>query len=215
MDFKIGTELTLEPVVNERNERYRCKLVENEEHAFYIDYPINVLTRKTAFLIDGTQMKVTLVEGESSYVFVSEVLGRKNVGIPMIALKQPEPEEIMKLQRREFVRVQTAVDVALKVDDKFYQLTTDDISAGGVAVILKGYEQLEEDMTVEATVVLPFSNGDLHYVMTESKIVRIFEREGVKIASVQFVEPLDVDQQYIVRFCFERQILLRKKEMNI
>ncbi|MBS7344207.1 MAG: flagellar brake domain-containing protein [Caryophanon sp.] len=215
MDLKIGMQLTLEPIVNERNERFRCKVVEMEEHAFYIDYPVNVLTRKTAFLMDGAEFKVTFVDGESSYVFNSEVLGRKNVGIPTISLKQPQPEEVMKIQRREFVRVQTAVDVALKAGERSYQLTTEDISAGGVAVFLRGHEQIEENMIVDLTIVLPFSNGDIHYVMSEAKVVRIFERDQVKIASIQFVDPIDLDQQFIVRFCFERQILLRKKELNI
>lgn len=215
VDLKIGMQLTLEPIVNERNERFRCKVVEMEEHAFYIDYPINMLTRKTAFLMDGAEFKITFVEGEASYVFNSEVLGRKNVGIPMISLKQPQPEEFVKIQRREFVRIQTTVDVAIQTEEHAYQLTTEDISAGGVAVFLRGNEQLEEDMCVDITVVLPFSNGDMHYVMSEAKIVRIFERDQVKIASIQFIEPLDIDQQFIVRFCFERQILLRKKELNI
>ena len=121
--LKIGMQLLLEPIVNERNERFRCKVVEMEAHAFYIDYPINVLTRKTAFLMDGAQFKVTFVDGESSYVFNTEVLGRKNVGIPTISMKQPQSEEMMKMQRREFVRVQTAIDVAIQAGEKAYQLT--------------------------------------------------------------------------------------------
>lgn len=63
--------------------------------------------------------------------------------------------------------------------------------------------------------MLPFSNGEIHYVMTDAKVIRIFERDNIKIASLQFVDIVDVDQQQIVRFCFERQILLRKKELNI
>lgn len=51
--------------------------------------------------------------------------------------------------------------------------------------------------------------------MTDAKVIRIFERDNIKIASLQFVDIVDVDQQQIVRFCFERQILLRKKELNI
>lgn len=217
VNLKIGMQLTLEPTYTERLEKFRCKVVEIDEHAIYIDYPINVTTKKTAFLIDGAQFLAiyTGEEGDASYAFNSEVLGRKNVGIPTIALKKPEAEEIIKIQRREFVRVQTRVDVAVTGERGTYQLTTEDISAGGLAVILKGHELLEEDDTVELTVVLPFENGDTHYVFTEAKIVRIFEKDDIKIGSIQFVEPMDVDQQYIVRFCFERQIMLRKKELNV
>lgn len=217
VELTIGMQLTLEPTYTDRNEKFRCKVVEMDEHIFYIDYPVNIETKKTAFLIDGAQFLVlfTSADGNASFALNSEVLGRKNDGIPMIAMKRPRAEEIVKVQRREFVRVQTRVDVSIANEHMTYQLTTEDISAGGIAAILRGHEQLEENQTVELTIVLPFENGDIHYVMTEARIVRIFEKDDVlKIASIQFVEPMDVDQQYIVRFCFERQIMLRRKELN-
>lgn len=62
--------------------------------------------------------------------------------------------------------------------------------------------------------MLPFTNGEIRYVETEAVIVRIFERDGVQIASIRFTDTDEVDQQHIVRFCFERQVLIRKKELN-
>ena len=59
MEIKIGTMLILEPTYTERVEKFRCKVVEQKDGVIYIDYPINTITKKTAFLIDGAQFRVT------------------------------------------------------------------------------------------------------------------------------------------------------------
>lgn len=82
----------------------------------------------------------------------------------------------MKIQRREYVRVETPVDVAIQFKNYKYQLVTADISAGGLALILKGEVAFNEGDEVDLTVVLPFANGDVKYVMTTAVVVRIFEK---------------------------------------
>lgn len=49
MEIKIGTQLQLEPTYTDRVEKFRCKVVEQQEHILYIDYPVNMATKKTAF----------------------------------------------------------------------------------------------------------------------------------------------------------------------
>ncbi len=139
MEIKIGTMLILEPTYTERVEKFRCKVVEQKDGVIYIDYPINTITKKTAFLIDGAQFRVTFNdESKQSFAFNTEVLGRKKGNIPMIMLSCPPDEEFIKIQRREFVRVETPVDVAVEYDNRFTQLVADDISAGGVLLALQG-----------------------------------------------------------------------------
>ena len=110
--------------------------------------------------------------------------------------------------------METPVDIALQFGQTNYQFIAEDISAGGVAIILDGPVTFKDDDEVVLTIVLPFTNGDIHYVVTNARIVRIFDREGMKIASIRLTDTDDVDQQHIVRFCFERQLLNRKKELN-
>jgi len=57
-------------------------------------------------------------------------------------------------------------------------------------------------------------NGDVKYVQTAAIVVRIFEKDEILIASIQFTDTDELDRQHIVRFCFERQLQLRKKELN-
>ncbi|WP_155590605.1 flagellar brake protein [Lysinibacillus cavernae] len=215
MEIKIGTQLQLEPTYTERLEKFRCKVVEQQENILYIDYPINVATKKTAFLIDGSEFRATFrTEDKQSFAFSTEVIGRKSGNIPMIMLHCPKPEEFIKIQRREYVRVETPVDVAIQFKDYKYQLVASDISAGGLALILKGEVACNDGDEVKLTIVLPFTNGEVKYVITDATVVRIFEKEGKRIATIQLTDTDDVDQQHIVRFCFERQLVNRRKELN-
>jgi c-di-GMP-binding flagellar brake protein YcgR len=215
MDLKIGTILTLEPTYTERVEKFRCRVVEQGENFIYIDYPVNVLTKKTSFLVDGAQFRVSfMTEGKQSFAFNTEVLGRKGGTVPMIILSCPPPEEFLKIQRREYVRVETKADVSVEFNGQFTPLVTEDISAGGLAVILNRPVNFQDGDEVKLTIVLPYTNGDIKYVQTSAVIVRIYEIGNIRIASIQFTDTDDIDKQHIVRFCFERQLQLRKKELN-
>lgn len=215
MELKIGTQLILEPTHTEKVERFRCKVVEKTEDMLFIDYPINVATKKTVFLLDGTQFRATfLTENKQSFAFNTEVLGRRSGNIPMIMLVRPSKEEFIKIQRREYVRVDTPADVAVNFDNQTYQFVTHDISAGGIALNLNRIVNFKDGDLVNLTIVLPFSNGEIKYIQTDARIVRIFDRDNLKIASIQFSDTDEMDQQLIVRFCFERQLIIRKKEMN-
>lgn len=215
MELKIGTLLTLEPTYTERIEKFRCKVVEQEENVIYIDYPTNMMTKKTAFLVDGAQFRVSFhTEAKQSFAFNTEVLGRKVGNIPMILLACPPKEEFIKIQRREYVRVETPVDIALEHNDRYYQFVAEDISGGGVALHLKTPVDFTDGDSVRLLIVLPFLNGDMRYVQTDAVIIRIFERDEAHIASVQFTDTDELDKQHIVRFCFERQLIIRKKELN-
>lgn len=215
MDIKIGTLLQLEPAYSKRIEKFRCKVVEQKDNIIYIDYPINESTKKTAFLIDGSEFRANYqTEDKQAFAFNTQVVGRKSGNIPMIMLSCPEDSGFIKIQRREYVRVETPVDVALQFGDYKYQLIAEDISAGGLALILKGAVSFKDGDDVVLTIVLPFSNGEINYVVTNANIVRIFERDNIKIATIRLTDTDEIDQQHIVRFCFERQLLNRKKELN-
>lgn len=212
MQLKLGTALTLEPTYTDRVEKFRCKIVEQDNNILYIDYPVNTVTNKTAFLVDGSQFRASYTaEDKVSYAFNTEVLGRKLGNIPTIMLSCPPAEEFVKIQRREFVRVNTPVDIAIEYNDKFYQFVTDDISAGGVAIHLNKDLPFKEDEIVNLTIALPFFNGEIRYVKTSAKLIRIIEKDRARLASLQFAETDEIDKQYIVRFCFERQLSNKRK----
>lgn len=215
MELKIGTHLILEPIYKERVEKFRCRIVEKQNNFIFIDYPVNVYTNKVAFLVDGMQLRGTYsTTTKEHYAFNTEVLGRRAGNIQMILLSCPPKEEFIKIQRREYVRIETPVDVAIEFENQYYQFVAEDISAGGTAIHIKSPVGFKDGDQVKVVIVLPFANGDISYVETEAIIVRVFERDGIQIASIQFTDTDDVDKQHIVRFCFERQLQFRKKELN-
>ena len=215
MKIKLGTILILEPTFVEKEEKYRCKVVDLDEHFVYVDYPIDIATNRTVFLTEGAQIRATYVEeSKAAFAFQTEVLGKRKGQIPMIKLSWPGDSEIIKIQRRDFVRVSTSLDISVQFEDKRYQFVTDDISAGGSAVILNREVEFKDGDEISLILPLAFNNGDIKYVSTTATAIRIWERGQQKLASLQFTDTDDMDKQQIVRFCFERQLLLRKREMN-
>lgn len=132
----------------------------------------------------------------------------------MILLACPPAEEFIKIQRREYVRVETPVDIAIEHEGQKFQLAAEDISAGGSLIHIKSPVNFTEGDTVKAFVVLPFINGEIRYVETDARVVNVFNRNEMMMASLNFTDTDDYDKQQIVRFCFERQVMIRKKEMN-
>lgn len=218
--INIGDGLLLEPKYSDKMERYKCKLVEKIGDNLYIDYPINLETNRTVFLIDGTQLKISFVASDGSvYLFECEVLKRVKSNIPMIVLSYPGNEQLIRVQRRQFVRVETAVDVAVHPTQSEFSpfvTVTDDISAGGAAIIVPKQNLLKENMIINNLIVLPFQNGEIHYLKLNSKLIRLVElSESKSIISVQFLEISANDRQLLLRFCFERQLALKKKGLEV
>lgn len=120
----------------------------------------------------------------------------------------------MRIQRRDFVRVSTSIDISVQFEEERYQFVTDDISAGGSAVILNKPVNFKAGDEVTLLIPLLFNNGDLKYVTTLAQVIRIWEKESLTIASLNFTDTDDLDKQQIVRFCFERQLSIRKKTIN-
>lgn len=218
--INIGDGLLLEPKYSDKIERYKCKLVERIGDNLYIDYPINLETSRTVFLIDGTQLKGSFVASDGSvYLFECEVLKRVKANIPMIVLSYPGNEQLIRVQRRQFVRVETAVDVAVHPTQSEFSpfvTVTDDISAGGAAIIVPKQNPLKENMIINNLIVLPMQNGEIHYLKLKSKLIRVVElNESKSIISVQFLEISPNDRQLLLRFCFERQLALKKKGLEV
>lgn len=218
--IKIGEVLILELKYSDKSEKYKCKLVERKGSNLYIDYPINLETKKTAFLLDGTQLKVTFIAADGSvYLFESEVLGRVKLKIPMMVISYPGNEHLMKVQRRQFVRIETSVDIAVHpLRDEFtpFVSVTEDISAGGAAIIAGKSCSLKANRQIHTYFVLPMQNGESHYLKLKSKVIRISEIcNGKSLISVQFLDVSPQDRQLLLRFCFDRQLAMKKKGLEI
>ncbi|SFA98265.1 MULTISPECIES: flagellar brake protein [unclassified Bacillus (in: firmicutes)] len=214
--INIGDVLTLEPKNSDQFEKYKTKMVERKGNDLYIDYPINLKTNKTVFLLDGTQLKVSFVGKDGSiYLFEAEIKGRVKQNIPMLVLSFPGIEHLIKIQRRQYVRVETAIDIAihpLNLEFEPFTAITDDISAGGAAIIFPKETPLKAGMTVNSWYVLPMQNGEYHYIKVQCKVVRIIPFSDIKSkASLEFIDISGYERQLVLRLSFERQLANRNK----
>jgi c-di-GMP-binding flagellar brake protein YcgR len=218
--FKIGDILMLEPKYSSQKEKFNCMVVEMGQGCVYTDFPINIETGKTAFLMDGTQLNVTFSNEEQAvYIFDSEVLGKVKGRIPMMQILLPEAETFVKIQRRQYVRLDVTLDTAIHPEHSEFppfRALTENISAGGASIrLLKGTD-IQSVSHLYLWMALTLKSGEIHYLRLKSKVIRVTEKEhGNMLLHVQFLEPTKNDVQTLMRFIFEKQVELKKKGLHV
>jgi len=218
--IKIGDTLILEPMDTDSPVRYKCRIVEYNEKELYIDYPIHLETNKTVFLINGTQLRGSFVTNEGiSYMFDTEIIGRLNQNIPMLVLPFPEKDQIIKIQRRRYVRVAASVDIAIHpISDEYRPFTaaTIDISAGGAAILVPNSIRAAEDMLAELILVLPLQNGEYYYPKLKGNVIRVLEfNEMYNKLIIEFVDVSPKNRQLLLRYCYDIQLSYKKKGIDL
>lgn len=209
MAFEIGTTLSIDKDFSKESEEYKSKVIDMGHGHIMIDYPTHIKTGRTAFFLDGTQLFISFIDKlKNVYSFNTEVSGRRIEGIPMLKISYSGDEQLVKIQRREYVRMQAELDVSVLKDGKYTQLVTKDISAGGVKLNLSTTKYFEKD-SLTLLIVLPFQNGELKYVRVKAEIVRISVSPNGGVASIMFNEIGLNDRRGIVRYCFEQELKLR------
>ncbi|QGQ46715.1 flagellar brake protein [Metabacillus sediminilitoris] len=214
--LSIGDVIFLE-TKTDNVERFKCKLVERKGNQLYIDYPTNASTGRTAYLMIGTELSVSFVnKDQQAFRFQTVVTGRVKDRIPMISLAYPGEDDVIRIQRREFVRIDVTLDVAVHpVNNEFqpFVAVTTDISAGGAAIILPKSTKLKQDQELIVWFSLPFQNEKIEYIKIKAKIVRFLpmENESFQKAPLQFLEIDEATRQTLLRYCFNQQIQMRRK----
>lgn len=212
MRMKIGTTLYLDienPNTKEIIE-YQSKVIEKSESYLFIDFPIHMNTRKTSFFPIGTEFIASYLKDETNlYSFKAKIKRRINSTIPALAITLPEQESIGVIQRRRFVRIKTALDIAVHCpNDSFPPFTTlsVDISGGGLSFIIPPGINIEIDKDIFVWIVLPMRSGVNEYAKADATVVRTKHLENnTKKASIKFIAISNKDEQNIVKYCFEKQ----------
>ncbi|CAM3058548.1 flagellar brake domain-containing protein [Filibacter tadaridae] len=216
MLLSMGTIIVIDKDLTMESDKYKSKVIDMGEGFIMIDYPTHIETGKTAFFMDGAKLHVTFTDSlKTSYVFETEVSGRLKQGVSMLKLTYPGDDQLIKIQRREFVRVGTAIDVALLKNGQFTQLVAEDLSAGGAAINLSEGTVFNEDDSVSVVFALPYMNKEIKYVKLGAEVIRIWEKDSRKIASLKFDKIGTFERQAIIRFCFERQLKIRDSVKDV
>ncbi|WP_337969917.1 flagellar brake protein [Virgibacillus salexigens] len=216
--MKIGTLLNIELRKSGEfyTEKFRSRVIEQNETFLFIDYPIDIKTHKTSFFPKGTSFLITYVdENENIYSFLSKLVAKVKLNVPALAIELPS--DLQRIQRREFVRVDTAIDVAVHpLDDRLQPFTTvtRNISGGGISVIIPKDVDLKEN-NVEIFLSLPLKNHGFAYLKAIAEVVILEEKKHKNpTVAMKFLNIAKQDQQMIIRYCFEKQREARKKELS-
>ncbi|WAA13777.1 flagellar brake protein [Fervidibacillus halotolerans] len=218
--IKAGQQVTIELKQLDQYEKYTSKIMDIKDQSFLMEYPVHPETNKSIFIRNGETLRLSFVNDQKEiYEFLSMVIGRVKNPIPLLQLTLPPREEFRKIQRREFVRVHRAVDVSVhSIHKEFqpFQTVTEDISAGGASLLVPKSIDINIGQKIIVWFVLPRLNGEYHYLKLSSKVIRTGDwNEKRNVISVQFLDKTIQEEQQLLQFCYESQVIKKQKETGI
>lgn len=212
--LQIGDAITIE-YVNENKEvkTAKSKVLENDNTDICINYPADKETGRTIYLNQQTEITVFFFdEKQIPYKCTSEVIGKRKKDIPMIVISIPPKEEMIRLQRREYLRVDTMVKATITQNgEKAFDTFIVNMSAGSVAIAVPEGVSLKEYGEVMTEFELPLK--ELVKIKAIAEMNRVYqdEKTGKTRAIMEFSEITNDHQQHIMKYCFQQQLLTRVK----
>jgi Predicted glycosyltransferase len=217
MLLKVGEGLILEKEGEDRTaERFRCRIADLKENQILIDYPIDERTGKTALFLNETLLMANYVMDNHVFRFRVEFVRRVPGRIPMMLLRYEGEAGLEQVQRRNYVRVDANLDVAVHSKDESFSpfvTLTSDVGGGGVLIYLPEDVSLRPASSVTIWLCIHLENGISHYLMLEGNVVRVFQDKlsHKNKASIEFRLDNEAARQPIIRFCFNKQLESRRK----
>lgn len=219
--FKIGDTLYLVQEANNTNNQliYKARIADLNEDVISIEMPLSEETGRIGFFTEGREIGCWLytING-SKYSFVCLALGRKKERIPLMKISHPLPNTVQKEQRREFLRVPCYEEGA------FYPLQPGefnpfvakivDLSGGGLAFISMEKPTISPGTEVKWWLSLVLKSGPILHPSGTAKLIRILDpaEKGLPYkCPIEFTNLAEFERQKIIRFCFERQLDIKKK----
>lgn len=193
---------------------YKSRISEIEEDSFLIEVPIPVDGGGMKKLYMGDELSVYFLtdEGVKNY-FNTYVLGFVSDNIKLVRIRKPDPESITRIQRRNFLRVNADLEVAVKTPNNTrFVAHTEDIGGGGFSFYCEPQYSLLEGDVLHCWILLPYKNGSIEHVPIEAQIVRKKKLEtGRSLIMMKFESISDMERQKLIRYCFERQFDFRNR----
>lgn len=186
----------------------------------WIEIPIADSTGRSVVLPSGTPYKFWYIGPDGShYHFYTTILGKGKDQIPTLMIKVPPKDKIIRTQRRNFVRVELQIEIAVMLNEKVrayhFLAKTIDLSGGGLSFSCPVHYRLNEGDELNIWLCLPNkSTATIAHARVVGEVVRCKppEEEGYpQWVSVKFTKVSEADRAQIVRSCYQRQLELRNK----
>lgn len=163
-------------------------------------------------LSKGIAISVFYAAEAAAYKFSTKVIDRMKKPVPQLIIEKPNPDDITKIQRRNYFRLEVKrkvfyrkVDQDWKPVEDFKETTTIDISGGGIKMVLS--EDLPGDILLEVKLDIP----DVEGVPIISKLIRTYELPDGKSAGIKFIDINHRTRDAIMGWLFDHQRKLRRK----
>lgn len=203
---------------------YRSKVININNDSIDIHLPANLSSGKTGYLLTGTKLIVIYDIKDGSRIHCPTiVLGHSEGSFKYLRLARPKEEEMMRIQRRNFMRIPAVVDAAVQLIETgdgrrlHFIAKTEDIGGGGIAISCPKTRDLRKNDLLAVWIALPMQNGNVIHAHFSGSVVRIVpDEQQPKIlqVSIKFEDILEKELQKIYQYCFEREVELRKKSVR-
>lgn len=223
LEISIGTRLELE-ILNNSGERvgnvFVSQLLEyQEDGTMVISSPIT--GSRVVFIPDGVTIRLTFVHPIQGLLGFTAVVSSKEYRGKIAVMTVKPDAEIIKIQRRMHFRLEIVLDAAILPADAAddaeaaeksepVRAYTKNISGSGVCLVT------EKEFPKYSEIVIELELTDGKQIKAKGIIVRsqmIDVRKGKNYElGVNFTEISKKDQDALIRYIFEQQRLLLKKD---
>ena len=185
----------------------------SSEDELLIDVPIIEGSGRLKRLFLGDELSAYYIseDGVKSF-FNSHVTGFKEDVVKLVRIRKPDPGSVTKVQRRNFLRVAAELEIAISMSShvRFIGLT-DDVGGGGISFLVDARWPVKQETILDCWLLVPFRNGSIDHAQFKAEVIRVKPLETKNQIMVKFTSISDGERQKIIRYCFERQLDIRKK----
>ncbi|MFD0711131.1 flagellar brake protein [Paenibacillus sp. GCM10027626] len=214
---KINQFLFLQVASSDEEEaqiEYKSRIADENDIELLIEVPVQEGMGKYKRLFLGDELSAYYISGDGvKHYFNSHVLGHKEDVVRLVRIRKPDPDSITKVQRRNFLRVAAELEMAIQLSPQIRFIgITDDVGGGGISFLSDGKWPMTPGKELECWLLLPYRNGAIEHAQFKSEVVRVRKLEsGRNQVMIKFTSITDGERQKIIRYCFERQLEIRKK----
>lgn len=199
----INQKLSLQPISEKKV--YTTYITGKTDELLTIAAPIN----KSQFITFplGQKLKLWYSGCYAVYTFTSTIVGIETGPPPQLIIKYPA--QLDRIQRRQFVRLQSLIPVKVELltaPEISYQAHAINISAGGV------YLLMEKNCLTGTEIYLTLQKPSLPKIL--GKVLRSYPSEdgdGLWEWAVKYVDITEGERDKIIKFIFARQLELRRR----
>ncbi|QYR19932.1 flagellar brake domain-containing protein [Paenibacillus sp. sptzw28] len=192
---------------------YKSRVSDENNDELLIELPIIEGTGRFKRLFLGDELSAYFLTSDGvKHYFNSHVIGFKDDVIKLVRIRNPDPDSITKVQRRNFLRVAAELELAVRLSSHIRFIgMTDDVGGGGISFLVDARWPIKDGAELECWLLVPYRNGSVDHAQFKSEVVRVKTLEsGKNQVMAKFTGISDGERQKIIRFCFERQLELRK-----